>query len=109
MLPRSRIAPGLDWKALMLPIHSRFVVLAVLLLVPGGVIRGQNRRLPERIIRSAASALPAQSDKTRGFRETIISPDGKRVAWVESLRGKDGGPSSHSAIFVANLGDSEAK
>ena len=34
--------------------------------------------------------------------EAVISPDGQRVAWVESLTGKDGAPSPNSAIYVAD-------
>lgn len=38
----------------------------------------------------------------REISEAAISPDGSRVAWVESLPGKNGAPSPHSAIYVAN-------
>ena len=41
------------------------------------------------------------------FKQVAISPDGKRVAWVESLKGKDHEPSGNSAIYVATLGSSE--
>lgn len=34
--------------------------------------------------------------------EAVISPDGRRVAWVESLNGKNGAPSENSAIYVAD-------
>ena len=34
--------------------------------------------------------------------EAVISPDGRRVAWVESLSGKNGAPSANSAIYVAD-------
>src|ERR1700690_1306333 len=37
------------------------------------------------------------------FAQAEISPDGKRVAWVESLPGAGGAPSSNSAIYVAEL------
>ncbi len=39
----------------------------------------------------------------REFKEVAISPDGGRVAWVEALREKSGGPSPNSAIFLADL------
>src|SRR5437660_5260030 len=35
------------------------------------------------------------------FEQTAISPDGKNVAWVETLIGKDGAPDGHSAIYFA--------
>jgi dipeptidyl aminopeptidase/acylaminoacyl peptidase len=41
------------------------------------------------------------------FRQVEISPDGKKVAWVESLRGKAREPTANSAIYVATLGSSE--
>ena len=44
----------------------------------------------------------AQPTTVRNYRETAISPDGKRVAWVEALDGA-GGPSGSSGIFVADL------
>lgn len=37
------------------------------------------------------------------FQDAEISPDGKRVAWVESLLGPGGSPSANSAIYVADL------
>jgi dipeptidyl aminopeptidase/acylaminoacyl peptidase len=37
------------------------------------------------------------------FQQAEISPDGKRIAWVESLPGAGGAPSSNSAIYVADL------
>ncbi len=39
----------------------------------------------------------------REFKAVAISPDGTRVAWVESLHEKDGAPSPNSAIFIADL------
>jgi dipeptidyl aminopeptidase/acylaminoacyl peptidase len=100
----------------MFPIQSRFLMLAVYVLFLGGVVRDQKERLTAFDATSlfiadarAASTLPDQSGKTRRFRETTISPDGKRVAWVEAPREKDDAPSTRLAIFVANLGDSEPK
>jgi dipeptidyl aminopeptidase/acylaminoacyl peptidase len=40
---------------------------------------------------------------TRRFERATISPDGKRVAWVETLIGKDGAPSANTAIYVLRL------
>jgi dipeptidyl aminopeptidase/acylaminoacyl peptidase len=40
---------------------------------------------------------------TRQFQQVAISPDGKKVAWVETLVGKDGAPNGKSSIFVATL------
>src|SRR3984885_12018297 len=38
----------------------------------------------------------------RAFQQAAISPDGKAVAWVESLPGPGNAPSSRSAIYVAS-------
>jgi dipeptidyl aminopeptidase/acylaminoacyl peptidase len=41
------------------------------------------------------------------FKQVEISPDGKKVAWVESLRGKAQDPTGNPAIYVATLGSSD--
>jgi dipeptidyl aminopeptidase/acylaminoacyl peptidase len=38
----------------------------------------------------------------RTFEQTSISPDGKKVAWVETLAGKDGAPTGNTAIYLAD-------
>jgi Tol biopolymer transport system component len=38
----------------------------------------------------------------RRFEQTAISPDGKKIAWVETLTGKDGAPDGNTAIYVAD-------
>ena len=42
------------------------------------------------------------------FLQAVISPDGKQVAWVESLTGKNGAPSGDSAIYVAEVKNPKA-
>jgi dipeptidyl aminopeptidase/acylaminoacyl peptidase len=42
------------------------------------------------------------------FTQAEISPDGKRVAWVESLTGPNGEPSANSAIYVAEVSAPES-
>jgi dipeptidyl aminopeptidase/acylaminoacyl peptidase len=42
---------------------------------------------------------------THQFEQAAISPDGKKVAWVETLVGKDGAPNGKSSIFIAALND----
>jgi len=37
------------------------------------------------------------------FKQVAISPDGRRVAWVQRLPGPKGAPSSNSAIYVAGI------
>jgi len=38
----------------------------------------------------------------REISEAVVSPDGLRAAWVESLPGKNGAPSHNSAVFVTD-------
>ena len=40
---------------------------------------------------------------TRRFEQAVISPDGRRVAWVETLIGKNGAPSGNTAIYVSDV------
>src|SRR6202790_3788633 len=40
---------------------------------------------------------------TRRFEQAAISPDGKRVAWVETLIGKNGAPSGNTAIYFSQI------
>ncbi len=44
-----------------------------------------------------------QPARVRNYREAAISPDGKRVAWVEAFDGAGGPSSGPSGIFVADL------
>jgi dipeptidyl aminopeptidase/acylaminoacyl peptidase len=80
-------------------------VLTALLLVPGSLVWGQEQPLAKPAEEKAVAALA----KVRSFKETSISPDGKRVVCVEVLKEKDGKPPSHSAIFIAELGSPNVK
>ena len=57
--------------------------------------------------KSLDNAMKAMFD-VHTFQQTEISPDGKRVAWVESLPGPGGEPSANSAIYVAEVSTPEA-
>jgi dipeptidyl aminopeptidase/acylaminoacyl peptidase len=74
------------------------VAALVLFLVSDGVAPGQAR--------PAANPAAQGPARVRRFRETALSPDGKRVAWVETFRARDGASSAPSAIFIADLGAS---
>ncbi len=53
---------------------------------------------------ASSSAIDAELDQlfaVRSFRQAAISPDGSRVAWVETLNSADGMPTGNTAIFVA--------
>jgi len=50
-------------------------------------------------IEQAIHALNAAS----GFEQAAVSPDGKKVAWVERLRDKNGAESGNSTIFATTI------
>src|SRR4029077_12300793 len=54
----------------------------------------------------AVAAVPAQSisPAARTFDQVAISPDGNRVAWVQSSANASGEPTGGSAIYVQELG-----
>src|SRR6266567_3542037 len=61
----------------------------------------------KKIEKDEASPAIAQAIHAIGaatsFAQVAISPDGKKVAWVEELRGKNGNDSGKSAIFVSTV------
>jgi hypothetical protein len=42
------------------------------------------------------------------FEQAAISPDGKKIAWVETLVGKDGAPDGNTAIYLTDRDPSSA-
>jgi len=46
---------------------------------------------------------------TRRFEQTAISPDGKKIAWVETFVGKDGAPDGNTAIYITDRDTSAAR
>jgi dipeptidyl aminopeptidase/acylaminoacyl peptidase len=70
------------------------------------VARAQAAQKPK-----ASSPLDSAIDTlfaARTFEQTAISPDGKKVAWVETLVGKDGAPDGNTAIYLADRESSAA-
>jgi dipeptidyl aminopeptidase/acylaminoacyl peptidase len=88
--------------------HTKcFGILAGLLFASFGAIAQTTPSVKAKS--SLDEAMLAMFD-VRTFDQVQISPNGKQVAWVESLPGPGGAPSADSAIFVANLSSpSEAK
>jgi dipeptidyl aminopeptidase/acylaminoacyl peptidase len=41
------------------------------------------------------------------FEQTAISPNGEKLAWVETLVGKDGAPDGHTTIYLSGLQSNE--
>jgi dipeptidyl aminopeptidase/acylaminoacyl peptidase len=52
---------------------------------------------PPTSVETAISTLTA----ARTFAQVAISPDAKKVAWVEAMQGKDGSETGNSAIYVS--------
>jgi dipeptidyl aminopeptidase/acylaminoacyl peptidase len=77
------------------------VCLLVFLFLPDNITRAQEK--------PATRAAVQAPGKLVHYLETTLSPDGKRVAWVQAIPGKDGASSGHSAIFVADLGAKPGK
>src|SRR5262245_21733083 len=76
-----------DPARLVLLLHGLFVATDRVLA------EGQDAPHPRRVVQA----------RVRPYREAAISPDGKRVAWVEGITGEGGEPSSLTAIYVADL------
>src|SRR5579871_394257 len=62
-------------------------------------------------ISSFAADSPYQSvtSSTTQYRQVAISPDGRRVAYVEGVRNADNSDSRNSLIFIAGEGSAAAK
>jgi dipeptidyl aminopeptidase/acylaminoacyl peptidase len=81
---------------------SSTVCILIVLLFGGAARAG----LPASAHASSQSPLDGAVEAMFGVREFMeaeISPDGNRVAWVESVPEAGDGPSSGSAIYVADL------
>ncbi len=69
----------------------------------------QSPKKSESSVATSQRAVPAPMEtaitaltSARRFEQVAISPDGKSVAWVEVIPGKDGAETSNSAIYVAS-------
>ena len=84
---------------------AKIFALATALLTVPFVAVAQQPRKPQ----SSPSLDAAMRSMfgTRAYLQAAISPDGERVAWVESLAGADSESTTGSAIYVAELGATE--
>jgi dipeptidyl aminopeptidase/acylaminoacyl peptidase len=73
--------------------------LPTLLFLAAGATAGPPAPAQQASLDRLLDALVA----TRAFSQVALSPDGRRVAWVESLPDKDGATPGHSAVRVADL------
>jgi dipeptidyl aminopeptidase/acylaminoacyl peptidase len=78
----------------------RVGTLFIALLVAGAAASAQT---PSSAAAPAPSGAMRAMFDVRTFKQASISPDGKRVAWVESVSGPGGAASSYSAIYVADV------
>jgi dipeptidyl aminopeptidase/acylaminoacyl peptidase len=74
-------------------------ILLPLALLLWGAAQAEERPVAKSSLDGLFDALSA----VRTFKEVAISPDGRRVAWVETLTGKGHTSSPLSAIYVADL------
>jgi dipeptidyl aminopeptidase/acylaminoacyl peptidase len=85
--------------------RSSFLAVAVLLIA--APLAAQKPAKPKPVAHDAVRTPVEKAIQAmfgvRQFEQAEISPDGKRVAWVESLPGPGGAPSVNSAIFVADV------
>src|ERR1700751_4328847 len=91
-----RIGAIVSWK----PIQAIAVLVAVAAAGLCTDAQTAHKTVPPK--QANAAAVDAMFS-VRDFQQAEISPDGKRVAWVESLPGPGGAPSSNSAIYVADI------
>jgi dipeptidyl aminopeptidase/acylaminoacyl peptidase len=86
----------------------RFVLLLIVILA-SFTITTSSRGAQESADTPATSNRKSLDDAMKAmfdvstFAQAEISPDGKKVAWVESLPGPGGAPSANSAIYVAEV------
>jgi dipeptidyl aminopeptidase/acylaminoacyl peptidase len=73
--------------------------VAALLFPLASPASGQQKGPPPRALEGVIRTLFA----AKTFDQAAISGDGKQVAWVETLVGKDGVPDGTSAIYVADV------
>jgi dipeptidyl aminopeptidase/acylaminoacyl peptidase len=91
----------------------RFVLLVIVVLA-SFIIATSTRGAQKSADRPAASNKKSLDDamkamfEVRTFAQAEISPDGNKVAWVESLPGPGGAPSANSAIYVAEVSAPDA-
>lgn len=85
----------------MAKINRTFALTVIWLFALPCVFAGQTPAKPESNS-SLDEAMRAMFD-VHAFQQASISPDGKSVAWVESLPASNGKPSANSAIYVAKL------
>jgi hypothetical protein len=95
------------------------VVIFALSICNSGYLFGQQKETAKPRVntrsREAAQPKPGSPLDTvvdtlyaaHSFEQTAISPNGKKLAWVATLVGKDGAPDGHTAIYLSGLRSNE--
>jgi dipeptidyl aminopeptidase/acylaminoacyl peptidase len=78
---------------------SLWLLVLLPLFLGGSTASGQSRTAA----RSSLGSVLDMLSTVRHFREVALAPDGKRVAWVEPISGKNHSPTHGTAIYVADL------
>lgn len=80
--------------------NGRGLLLATVFLLAASGAAAQHT--PEAKPRPALDEAMQAMFGVHSFHQAEISPNGKMVAWVESLAGPEGAPSANTAIYIAN-------
>jgi len=89
--PRRSLKLG---RPLSATVPAALAALAALAVVPAPAAAAAAPPIEQML--TLASALD-------GFCAVSLAPDGRRIAWVEAVRGKDGRPTEQTAVFTAEL------
>jgi dipeptidyl aminopeptidase/acylaminoacyl peptidase len=98
---------------------STALCAAIFTLLAAGATRSQEKPATAKQVeaRLKAAQRPKSSPadeamstilRTRRFEQVAISPDGKQVAWVETVIAKNGAPTGDTTIFLAEISASTA-
>src|ERR1700693_1546554 len=92
---------------------SKWVAVSILTLSIGGSAPWTAQQRTSKKPAATTPATPVDEVvntlfATRRFEQTAISPDGKKIAWVETLVGKDGAPDGNTAIYITDRDTSAA-
>ncbi len=83
-------------------IRSARWVLGVTLLVLPSLMASAQTAAPAHTA-SPLDAVVGTLFSAHTFEQAAISPDGRKVAWVETLQGKDGAPTGNTAIYLSDV------
>ena len=91
--------------------HLKYMACSLVLCAFGACVPAQQSSKPSAAAANPTAKLARQVTKqslfkAQHFDQTAISPDGKRVAWVEILSDEEGAPTGKQDIYVQELSGS---